>query len=219
MYDSAFVLTFCVQLEDESFDKLFHSPLKRAADTAKFVWGTAEEPVRVLSSLREVDLYSFQGLLKAEGQDKFGEEFAMWQGTPEDFEIDGHQPIRELWYRASLVWQQILSDQDVASCALVVAHNAVNQAMIATAIGLGPSFFRRLLQSNAASTVLDFVPRSADEPPVVTIDRLNQVRTLHATKLHLVQRDSSAACLLRARAMYKVALPALRSCCSGDVFE
>lgn len=33
---------------------------------------------------------------------------------------------------------------------MVVAHNAVNQALICTALGLGPEKFRRLLQSNAA---------------------------------------------------------------------
>jgi 2-carboxy-D-arabinitol-1-phosphatase len=74
-----------------------------------------------------------------------------------------------------MVWHQVLCDDDVASCALIVAHNAVNQALIATAVGLPPEYFRRLLQSNAASTVLDFMPRVAGEPPVVTIDRLNQV--------------------------------------------
>ena len=33
---------------------------------------------------------------------------------------------RELWYRASLAWQDVLGP-DIPSSALVVAHNAVNQ--------------------------------------------------------------------------------------------
>ena len=44
-------------------------------------------------------------------------------------------PGRELWYRASLAWQEILSvtaaaaatGEPGAACSLVVAHNAVNQ--------------------------------------------------------------------------------------------
>ena len=83
---------------------------------------------------------------------------------------------RELWHRASLAWQQTLNIEGMR-CALVVAHNAVNQPMIATATGLPPSYFRRLLQSNGATTVLDFRPQEGG-PPSVTLDRLNQARLL-----------------------------------------
>jgi len=50
----------CVQLENDSFDTLFHSPLKRAATTANIIWGDREGDVVVMPSLREIDLYSFQ---------------------------------------------------------------------------------------------------------------------------------------------------------------
>ena len=81
---------------------------------------------------------------------------------------------RELWFRASLAWQQILGEMQGNRNTLLVAHNAVNQALVATAIGLPPTYFRRLLQNNAATTVLDFQP-NGDGPPRVNLDRLNQV--------------------------------------------
>ncbi len=92
---------------------------------------------------------------------------------------------RELWFRASLAWQQILGDQSGNRNTLLVAHNAVNQALVATAIGLPPTYFRRLLQNNAATTVLDFQP-TKDGPPRVNLDRLNQVR--QPTQLRNVER-------------------------------
>lgn len=49
------------------------------------------------------------------------------------------------------------------------------QALICTAINFPVSGFRRLLQSNAATTVLDFQPSADSQPPRVTLDRLNQV--------------------------------------------
>lgn len=64
---------------------------------------------------------------------------------------------------------------------LVVAHNAVNQAMICTALGLPPSYFRRLVQSNAAATVLDIQPCPAPLPPQAgkaSPDRLEEAATL-----------------------------------------
>ena len=45
---------------------------------------------------------------------------------------------------------------------LIVAHNAVNQALIGTALGLQPFHFRRLVQSNAAATVINFLPGNSD---------------------------------------------------------
>ncbi|GBF99445.1 2-carboxy-D-arabinitol-1-phosphatase-like [Raphidocelis subcapitata] len=168
-------------LEGESFSSLFVSPLARARQTADIVArGQGLEP-RVLPALREIDLYSFQGLVKSEGKERFGEAFAAWQRDPSGFEIDGHAPVRELWHRGSAAWQHVLTEggADAAEgrtpCALVVAHNAVNQALLGTALGLPPRFFRRLLQSNGATSVLDFEPPPCPgAPPRVTVDRLNQ---------------------------------------------
>lgn len=143
-------------LQDWTFDVMFASPLKRAAKTSHIVWGPRQGTVIVLPSLREVDLYSFQGLDKATGRSQQPKAYDTWQRYPHQFEIDGHWPVRELWYRASVAWQRILTEPALCSSGLVVAHNAVNQALICTALGLDPVHFRRLTQTNAAFTVLDF---------------------------------------------------------------
>lgn len=49
-----------VQLQDDIFGRLFHSPLIRAARTAEIVWSSRAGPISVLPCLREIDLYSFQ---------------------------------------------------------------------------------------------------------------------------------------------------------------
>lgn len=49
-----------LQLKDEKFDALFVSPLKRARQTAEIVTEGLGLKPRVLPSLREIDLYSFQ---------------------------------------------------------------------------------------------------------------------------------------------------------------
>ena len=200
------------QLRGEAFGALFVSPLARARQTADIVARGAGLEARVLPALREVDLYSFQGLVKAEGKQRFGAAYASWQAAPADFSIDGRAPVRELWHRGSIAWQTILTApcgdpqqrqqqqqqqqqgdgddgssggsseggggsaaQRAADCVLVVAHNAVNQALLGTALGLPPRFFRRLLQSNGATSVLDFEPPQGPGAPVrVTVDRLNQ---------------------------------------------
>ena len=77
---------------------------------------------------------TIQGLLKHEGREKFGNAFRMWQKDAANFNIDGHYPVRELWDRATSCWNKILAHE--GKSVLVVAHNAVNQALVATAIGI-----------------------------------------------------------------------------------
>jgi probable phosphoglycerate mutase len=157
----------------DNFDICFYSPLARTKRTAEIIWHIREKPMVSLFDLREIDLYSFQGLYKQEGKDRYGENYRMWQKDAANFEIDGHYPVRELWERAQSCWQSILKSE--GNSILVVAHNAVNQALVATATGLGPEYFRQLLQSNCGVSVLDFTPRtSGDAPPYVCLDRLNQ---------------------------------------------
>ncbi|KMT11255.1 hypothetical protein BVRB_5g110230 [Beta vulgaris subsp. vulgaris] len=115
-------------LLDDSFDVCFTSPLARSKRTAEIIWGNRKEPMIPNFDLREIDLYSFQGLLKHEGKEKFV-----------------HYPVRELWARARSSWDSILNHQ--SKSVLVVAHNAVNQALVATAIGLGTEYFRVYLRA------------------------------------------------------------------------
>ena len=51
----------------------------------------------------------------------------------------------------------------------MVAHNAVIQAMIGNALGLGPEYFRRLVQSNCGLTTFAFSTNGG-----VALEKLNQ---------------------------------------------
>jgi hypothetical protein len=122
--------------------------------------------------LREIDLYSFQGLLKEEGKDTYGDVYDAWKADPANFEIDGKFPVRELWERGAQCWETILKAD--GADVLVVAHNAVNQSMVANALGLGPEYFRRLAQSNCGLTTFAFTPSSSGAEPAVILEQLNQ---------------------------------------------
>lgn len=78
----------------ENFDLLMTSPLERSRKTAEIVWNGREFPTMELPQLREIDLYSFQGLLKDEGKQRFGDIYKDWQKRPHEFVIDSHPPVR-----------------------------------------------------------------------------------------------------------------------------
>ncbi|KAG8387533.1 hypothetical protein BUALT_Bualt02G0030900 [Buddleja alternifolia] len=159
-------------LLDDSFDVCFSSPLTRSKRTAEIIWDSRTAEIITDSNLREIDLYSFQGLLKNEGKAKYGESFRQWQLDAPNFNIDGHYPVRELWTRARSCWTKILTHE--SKSILVVAHNAVNQALVATAMGLGTEYFRILLQSNCGVSVLDFTPTPEGGSLDICLNRLNQ---------------------------------------------
>lgn len=154
------------------FDCLFKSPLERASHTADIIWNNRSGNVTSLYGLREIDLFSFEGMLKSEGKRLFGDAFATWQSDPANFVIDGRMPVPELWERARTCWDDVLDSN--ASSILLVAHNAVLQALVCTALGVGPSYFRHLLQSNCGVSVLDFGPPEIAGDPCVVIERLNE---------------------------------------------
>ena len=78
-----------------------------------------------------------QGLYKDEGKRLYGDQYLKWKKDPANFEIDGHFPVRELWYRASLCWQKILSEEGTPQV-LVVAHNAINQVTLTNILHIWP---------------------------------------------------------------------------------
>ncbi|CAI5966580.1 unnamed protein product [Closterium sp. NIES-64] len=89
------------------------------------------------------------GLFKEEGKARFGENYRMWQKDAANFEIDGHYPVRELWARAAACWQEILRSE--GRSVLVVAHNAVNQALVATAT---EACWQEILRSEGRSVLV-----------------------------------------------------------------
>ncbi|KAF3321763.1 2-carboxy-D-arabinitol-1-phosphatase [Carex littledalei] len=159
-------------LLSDTFDVCFTSPLIRSKRTAEIIWDSRQEEMLPDSDLREIDLYSFQGLLKHEGKERYGSNFLQWQKDAPNFNIDGHYPVRELWDRARNCWNRILAHE--GKSVLVVAHNAVNQALVATALGLGTEYFRILLQSNCGVSVIDFTPQVQGGTPNICLNRLNQ---------------------------------------------
>ncbi|KAG0484970.1 hypothetical protein HPP92_009049 [Vanilla planifolia] len=76
----------------DSFDVCFTSPLIRSKRTAEIIWGSRKGEIIIEPELREIDLYSFQGLLKHEGKERFGNAYRQWQKDAENFIIDGHYP-------------------------------------------------------------------------------------------------------------------------------
>jgi broad specificity phosphatase PhoE len=153
-------------LKSENFDFCLRSPLQRAYRTAEVIWGEErnKEKMNTIDDLREIDLYAFQGLDKNDRETiekrEFTSAYAKWKTAPEEFEVSGHFPVVELWERGDKCWKEyilplVLDENKSIDSLLVVAHNAVNQSLLGNALGVGPEYFRRILQNNCGITKIE----------------------------------------------------------------
>jgi broad specificity phosphatase PhoE len=146
------------------------SPFKRARKTAEIITAELQKATPDLSSpsfsdnLREISLPLWEGMPFAEAEAKYPDTFIQWRNDPLGFVMavpqpDGSTedfyPIRELYQQATRFWQELLAEHQ-GQTILVVAHSAINRALISTAIGLGPERFNNLNQANCNISVLNF---------------------------------------------------------------
>ena len=156
-------------LQDIAFDAIYASPLKRAYQTALEATARLDVipdefggKVRTTPLLREIDVYSWQGLTFQEVRDRFPDDYRQWRHDPQNLEIDGHFPLRELWQQARDFWsflqsQQFTSRPDGQPTSIaIVAHSGINRALIGTAMGMEMSVYPQLGMNNASISVLNF---------------------------------------------------------------
>ncbi len=160
-----------VALGSVQFDQGFVSPLQRAQQTAHTIWNHRLEPLTNLEQLYEIDMPAFEGLTAQEVTLRFPELAFSYRYDPANLVLDGRYPVRELWTQAQAAWTEILASP--GHCLLIVAHNAINQALLATALGMGPAKYRSLVQSNGGISVLNFADNGQ-----VQLESLNQTAHL-----------------------------------------
>ncbi|MGF1589403.1 MAG: histidine phosphatase family protein [Pleurocapsa sp.] len=146
-------------LQQFDFDALYTSPLTRVQQTTSAIisaWNQKIPPVIVEPRLTEVCMSDWQGLYYHEVKEHFAEAYSCWQNTPQLFSRDGvFFPVLELFNQAQSFWRSLLA-RHRSQTILVVAHGGTNRALIATAIGLSPSHYHSLQQSNCGITCLTF---------------------------------------------------------------
>ena len=155
-------------LKEIKFDAIYTSPLKRAQETTRQVLGVMKhrldpQQIHVVPLLRETDLPAWQGLPFQTVREQFAADYSCWKQTPHQFEMEvirggvkqPFYPALDLYDRLKQFWQEVLPRHRNQTL-LVVAHGGTNRAAIATAMGIEPSHYHAIQQSNCALNVLHF---------------------------------------------------------------
>ena len=178
-------------LSNISFDAIYSSPLQRAKKTADIIHSelatdsTRSVTPQISQQLIEIDLPLWAEMLSADVKDKFTEDYRIWKELPHTLRMlvkDGegtreHFPVLAIYEQARLFWQEILSRHQ-GQTILVVGHNGINRALISTALGIPPSRYHCLQQSNCGISVLNFAG-GLGEP--VQLESMNQTQHMGET--------------------------------------
>ena len=151
-------------LQRYNFDVIYTSPLTRVQQTTEAIVAALDAnnnllPVFIDSLLTEIGMSYWQGLYYQEVKEKFAEAYECWQNTPHLFSFNNVYPVLELFEKAKLFWQKVLSKHR-GQTILIVAHGGTNQALISTAIALQPESYHSLQQSNCGISHLEFTPNN-----------------------------------------------------------
>jgi broad specificity phosphatase PhoE len=162
-------------LSSIAFDAAYTSPLQRAKETAEIILSRLTNPPKLqpTDKLMEIDLPLWEGMLRQDAIDQFPEAYQQWQQHPDKFsmklpsaegEIE-HFPVLAVFASARKFWQEILSEHSSGTI-LVVGHNGINRALIATASEIAPDYYQSIQQSNCGISVINL-----GTSPVATDDQ------------------------------------------------
>lgn len=163
-HQDAYATGLC--LKEFNFDAIYTSPLKRVRQTTQeIITALGKDNITPVYSdrlLAEICMSHWQGLYYQEVKEKFVEAYKCWQNTPHLFSFNNVYPVLELFDKARLFWQKVLSKHQ-GQTILIVAHGGTNRALVSTAIGLEPANYHTLQQSNCGISCLEFSSKNNAE--------------------------------------------------------
>ena len=145
-----------VRLRREELTAAYASTLSRALDTADIIAAEFGLKTQALDGLREISHGHWEGLTRAEVEDRFPEEYAAWEEDPFTFAPrDGESGVAVL-ARALPVLRQIVTAH-TGERILIVSHKATIRLLLSSLLGFDARGYRdRLDQDPACLNVLDF---------------------------------------------------------------
>jgi phosphoserine phosphatase len=160
-------------LKSHPVHAVYTSPLQRVRQTTEAIlasMGGTSPRLEIHPNLREIEMHDWEGQTFQHIRETFPADYLCWKQRPHQFQLtvsctpspeskptatlaDPCFPVVELYERAQQFWQEILP-RHLGQTVLIVGHGGTNRALISTALGLAPSRFHTLQQSNCGISCL-----------------------------------------------------------------
>lgn len=144
------------RLRRENLAAAYCSPLSRTVETANIIATLCDVTPIAMDGLREIRHGRWEGLTRAEVEERFGDEYTAWQEDPFTFAPVGGESGVEVLARALPALRAIVTKHP-GQRVLVVSHKATIRLLLSSVLGIDARGYRdRLDQAPACLNVLDF---------------------------------------------------------------
>lgn len=144
------------RLRHDPVSAIYCSPLSRTTETASIIGRTFDLQPVARDGLAEISHGRWEGLTRAEVEERFGDEYATWEEDPFTFAPEGGESGVAVLARALPVVREIVTHH-VGECVVVVSHKATIRILLSSLLGFDARGYRdRLDQAPACLNVLDF---------------------------------------------------------------
>jgi broad specificity phosphatase PhoE len=144
------------RLAHDKICAVYCSPMRRTRDTAAILGQPFGLTPQTRDGLREIDHGRWEGLTRAEVEERFGAEYEAWEADPFTFAPQGGESGLSVLARALPVIRDLVSRHD-GDNVLVVSHKATIRLLISSLLGFDARGYRdRLDQQPASLNVIDF---------------------------------------------------------------
>lgn len=152
-------------LKDVEIDFATSSSMLRPKETAEII--LQHHPnveLKLYDIMREISHGLWEGKYESEIESSFPGLLQQWKQNPETVQMPEGENLEEVWQRSLEGWRSIVASN--SGTGIVVAHDAVNKAILCQLFGLSPESFWNFKQGNGAVTVIDY-PNGLDGLPVL----------------------------------------------------
>ena len=158
-------------LKNTHIDKAFSSSLSRPKETAQII--LKEHPgikISLIDNLKEIGHGKWEGKLESEIMSEWPDLLNTWKTSPEKVQMPDGENIQEVSARSITGWNDICMDLKNDSTALVVAHDAVNKAILCHLLGLMPSDIWMIKQGNGGISVIDLAEEEGQSDQITCLN-------------------------------------------------
>ncbi len=159
-------------LKSVQIDQAISSSMLRPKETAEIILQHhLQLQLNLRDDLREISHGLWEGKLEAEIEQSYPGLLHQWQQQPETVQMPEGENLQDVWNRAIAGWQAILNGAaahsiDKPYTVLVVAHDAINKAILCHVAGVGAESFWNFKQGNGAVSVIDY-PHGVEAAPLL----------------------------------------------------
>lgn len=159
-------------LRDVTIDRAITSPMLRPKETAEIILQKHPDVTLELENdLREISHGLWEGKLESEIEQAYPGLLHQWKHAPETVQMPEGENLQQVWDRTKAAWDAIVAStppnpEGRLTTVLVVAHDAVNKAILCLLVGCNPESFWTFKQGNGGVTVIDYLQGITEQPVI-----------------------------------------------------